>query len=161
MILKFSHRRLFILTCLLFLISCQPEPASTDYWQPTEAPMIFEGEALYDYINGGAEKFFAQGFNQLKVQRYLSPKYKDPIFLEVYEMKQPVGAQAIYESSPSSQGKKIKIGQTGRLYPNLLECLQDSYYLRVYGSTTGISEVLIEIAKKVIGNLPAKNSPAK
>jgi hypothetical protein len=63
-------------------------------WDQSEKPRVFEGSALFDHIDGGAELYLEFGFRELEVQRYA--RGDDELVLEIYEMESPESALGLY-----------------------------------------------------------------
>ncbi len=70
-------------------------PASFgDGWQRTGKPRVFAGGDLFNHINGGAELFMELGFARVQVARYARDDAE--LGLEIYEMKTPAAARALF-----------------------------------------------------------------
>jgi len=63
-------------------------------WQKAGPPAEFQGDQLFNYIDGGAEIFLEFGFDRLLVQNYI--RGNSEIALELYQMESPESALGIY-----------------------------------------------------------------
>ncbi|MFC1477733.1 DUF6599 family protein, partial [candidate division KSB1 bacterium] len=124
----------FILAVPLILCSGeagQPGSHLSDYipgsgeipgWQKVYDVQEFEGEDLWEYMNGGAEIFHEYGFKQIAVQDY-SFKDDKSIIVEIYEMDLPAGAYGIFSFRKSSKGS---------LLDGLPNAVAEEYYLNLW-----------------------------
>lgn len=107
-------RRRFLpaLVVLAALIGCEraslPEtllPAKLAGLEASGPARVFEGEKLYDYINGGAVQFYAHGFRRAVVRKY---KYasgeKGAVTVDLFEMNSPEGAAAVFKERSMGEG---------------------------------------------------------
>lgn len=99
-------------------------PAGADIpgWARDGEPQEFEGEDLYEYINGGAEIYHEYGFRRVVVQDYENEE-KTSISLEIFEMETPAAAYGMFSFKRSGQGQAIDLGGGGEL---------ESYYLNFW-----------------------------
>lgn len=82
-----------------------PAPFELPGMQLSGEPEIYEGEDLFDLINGGAEVYLEYGFKQVITQNYIGISGKTNLRVEIYEMENPSAAFGIL--SFSSLGKQI------------------------------------------------------
>ena len=69
-----------------------PGDGTPDGWSPSGSASLYEGGALFDHINGGADAYHDRGFERLVVQIY--SKGDAEVQLEIYDMGSPTGAGA-------------------------------------------------------------------
>ena len=91
-----------------------PAAEEIEGWNPVNTPRVFEGEELYDLIDGGASIFYEYGFKQVVTQTYENADGQS-IDLEVYEMRDPAAAYGMYTISAGVVGDNIDIGNEGVL----------------------------------------------
>ncbi|MDH4198093.1 MAG: hypothetical protein OEW05_11830, partial [Candidatus Aminicenantes bacterium] len=113
-------------------------PAASDLkgWAPSGRPEVFQGEALYEYIDGGAEIYQEYGFREVAVQDYKSPS-GNTVSLEVYLMDSAGAAYGIYTFKTTGEGRAT--GWEG------VEGEIESYYLNMWrgpflATVTGLDE---------------------
>lgn len=106
----------------------------------------YEGEALFDYMDGGAELYHEYGFRRLWVGDYRSDSRE--LRAEVFEMEDPSGAFGLltYEGG----GKEVAIGDGGSLDDGTLCFRKGRYFCRVSGVGAVVS-VAEAIAKGLEG----------
>ena len=83
----------------LDLESLFPEPSLLEGWQLAEGPLSFSLENLWEYLNGGAPRYEAFGFERLVHVRYqLGDDPLASVTADVYDMGSELGAFGIYRS---------------------------------------------------------------
>ena len=76
-----------------------PVPASTEEWVFAEGPSSFTPDTLWEYLNGGAPRYEAYGFERLVHVRYqLGDDPLASVTADVYDMGSELGAFGIYSS---------------------------------------------------------------
>jgi hypothetical protein len=98
-----------------------PEAGELIGWQPRGGAQIFEGEELFELINGGAEIYHEFGF-----RRALSSDYSDGanglIALEVFEMEDAAAAYGVIAFKTGAMGRSLALGD---------EAILEEYYLNL------------------------------
>ena len=81
-------------------------PAAADLkgWAPSARAEVYQGEALYEYIDGGAEIYQEYGFREVAVQDYKN-QAGHTVSLEVYLMVSPAAAYGIYTFKTTGEGR--------------------------------------------------------
>jgi len=83
----------------LDLESLFPEPSLLEGWQLAEGPSSFSPDTLWEYLNGGAPRYEAYGFERLVHSRYqLGEDPLASVIADVYDMGSALGAFGIYRS---------------------------------------------------------------
>jgi len=131
-ILRVTLRSATAMCMLLAVIQCADSPkvnrrspeisvAEVDIsgWHQEYEPEIFVGDSLFELINGGAEVYHRFGFVQALATQYADDTGRS-ISLEVFEMKDAVGAGGIYSDKIGGSGEPLQIGD---------EAAGEDYYL--------------------------------
>jgi len=74
-----------------------PDPASLGAWRAAEGPVEYTRETLYEYLDGGAERYLTHGFLRLAHVRY--EVEGDPlggVAIDIYDMGSDLGSFGIY-----------------------------------------------------------------
>jgi hypothetical protein len=113
-----------VLVCLFSVAApCRDDegvmPRVIGDWSADGDQLVFAGEELFDYIDGGAEIYFEYGFEKVTVQDYT--RGEDLITAEVYRMKGD--AFGIFTLLKSENDEFLEIGNEGA---------QSDYYLLVW-----------------------------
>ncbi|MDR1557655.1 MAG: hypothetical protein LBS88_11620 [Tannerellaceae bacterium] len=88
----------------------------------------FTGEALYDYINGGAELYLSYGLNGMTGCKY-NGEGLPQITVEVYEMTAPKNAFGVYTQSRDKE--ESDYGQGSQTYDDFILFWKDRYFVIV------------------------------
>lgn len=104
------------------LTSLLPADNEASSWLRDGEPRSYEGEDLYDYIDGGAEIYHEYGFRRAVVQDYRSASGRS-ISLEVFEMGSPESAYGMYTFKRSGKGRGVPLGAGADL---------ETYYLNFW-----------------------------
>ncbi len=130
-------------------------PSGPPNWRHLE-DLSFTGISLSDYINGGAEAYFAYGFEQVAVRKFQNNSDMR-LTVEVYEMDKAEDAFGAYSSD--SSGERWDIGEDSSFSHGLLRFWKGPYFVRIlcfpYDSS---SEAIIrEIGAKIAGSITAES----
>jgi hypothetical protein len=111
----------FFLSIALELLAVQdmltqylPKSGEAGAWIREGEPQHFDGEALYEYIDGGAEIYHEYGFKRVAVQDYINPAGKS-VSVEVFEMTNSESAYGIYTFKTHKEGRKVALGDDAQL----------------------------------------------
>jgi len=74
-----------------------PDESILEGWTVADGPTAYRPEDLYDYLNGGAERYLSYGFERLLHVRYqVEGDDESGIDLDLYDMGSELGAFGIY-----------------------------------------------------------------
>jgi len=159
----------YYLITLIFLISLSafaasdagfmPPRAFAPDWSPEGPPRVYEGDALYDLIDGGGEIFLELGFEACTVQRYR--KGTEELELDLYRMADPAAALGIYLMNCGRESPDKRLAERHTVGQSQLLLVKNRYYLVATSpeSGPGMSAVLVEAAKAVAGHIPPAEPP--
>jgi len=148
------------------LASLFPDPGSVDSHLEDDGYAEYEGEALFDYIDGGAEVYLALGFVRVGARDYLADLGGGDevgFTLDVYDMGSPAHALAIYGSETYGDPPLVDVGAAGRRGGGALFFWSRNYYVKVRADDEGeeidrILEALARFVARKIGE-PAAAIP--
>jgi len=140
-----------------YLVSLLPREGRIQGWSRVDTARIYEGNALYDFIDGGADLFFEYGFRRALSVEYQSAGGKS-INLEVYEMKDPGSAFGIYSIRSGEEATQVDIGQRGNAHAYYIMFWKGRFYVSVASSdSTGECRSGLEAtARAVDQNISSK-----
>lgn len=115
-----------------FISSFLPDPADVKGWKKTSAFELYQGENLFEYINGGAEIYHEYGFKQVLVQDFSTDEGRS-ISVEIFEMTKPEASYGIYTFKSSSEGRAVAFGIEGRLEGYYLNFWRSSFLVTLTG----------------------------
>jgi len=130
------------------LKSLLPLEDETVQVRPTGETLYFARERLIDYIDGGAELYFAYGFQDMVAREY-ELAGGSTATVEIYRMDGSENAYGVY--SFDTRGSHPDIGQEATYGAGLLKFWQGRFFVRIYGQRAGteIERALIEVGKGI------------
>ena len=126
-------------------------------WTANEYEAVFRSDNLYEYLDGGAERYLGYGIQELFVREYALQSDKEAsVRVEIYRMDTPANAFGIF-SSDRAGNRPGEIGVDAALGDYLLQFWQDRYFVRVQDSelTGGLRESLAGFGRLISAGLPA------
>jgi hypothetical protein len=111
---------------------------------------IYEGQKLFDYMDGGAELYYEYGFEQAGVQRYKAPK--GGVTAEIYRMDTSAHAYGVYTFD--TQGEHPPIGQDATYARGLLAFWKGRYFVRAFSESEDLKEALLSLGRAVAQKIP-------
>lgn len=118
------------------LLSLLPAPNMLQEWSMVDSVRVYEGDDLYQFIDGGADLFLEYGFQRAAAAEYQHAS-GNTINLEVYEMSDAGAAFGIY-SVRSGDGAIAGIGQGGIVHPHYVTFWKDRFYVSVAASDSTV-----------------------
>jgi hypothetical protein len=109
-----------------------PQSGEVKDWSRNESFEEYKGEDLFFYIDGGAEIYHEYGFERVIVQDYTSTNGKS-VSLEIYEMTDPSSAYGMYSFKSSGEGKRLDVGNEGKLQDYYLNFWKGKYIVTLTG----------------------------
>lgn len=112
------------------LASLLPEAAGLEGWIVAEGPVEHTPETLYEYINGGADRYIANGFRELLHVRYqLGDDAMASVTFDIYDMGSDLGAFGIYSAARAPGVETRPWGVEGYRVETIAAAWKDSIYL--------------------------------
>lgn len=99
-----------------------PPETRVGEWKRGERVVVYAGEQLYDYIDGGADIYLEYGFQKVVVAEYIHTSGKS-VSVEIFEMAGPGSAYGIFTYKVHPEDERIPVGIEGRMA---------SYYLNFW-----------------------------
>ena len=118
-------------------------------WQVDTSPVVYEGDDLFDYINGGAEPYHEYGFVQVLTQDYANVDVS--LTVDIYEMKDAPAAFGIYSIQREPEQPAFDFGDGGSLFDYHVAFWQARYYVIITVSTS--SDALISDLERFAGSI--------
>jgi hypothetical protein len=131
-------------------------PGSGDLpgWAPDGSPQAAEGQELFALINGGAELFLQAGFDRAATQAYRGDGDRR-VDLEIYRMRAPQAAEAVYGKKVAGGEPRIPLGAGGSRGEYYVIFWQGRFLVTVTGSDPGqdTMQAVERIARSVEGKI--------
>ncbi len=80
-------------------------------WRPSGEPLVYAGESLFDYIDGGAELVLEFGFRSVMTQDYIHDSGRK-IVLERYEMEDEAAAFGLFTVYQTPDSRELALGDS-------------------------------------------------
>lgn len=125
-------------------------------WKKTGTMQHYEGEALYEYIDGGAEIYHEYGFVRVVVQDYVNSAGKS-VSVEIFQMASPASAYGMYTFKTDAKGKKIAIGNDAQFADYYMNFWKGPFLVTLTGfdETPETRTGLLDIARSVGSKIPS------
>jgi len=139
-----------------------PAAGEVEAWAPVAEAQVFEGDDLFELINGGAEIYHEFGFRRALAQDFTGPEQR-LIALEVFEMKDTAAAYGTYSFKISGSGRPLELGDEAMLEDYYLNLRRGPYVVTLTGmnddeiTMQGITRIAGAIAEniQIDGEVPA------
>lgn len=133
-------------------------PQAIGDWEREGAPVTYDRETIFDYINGAGEVYRSFGFTHVFVERYENPA-GEGLTVEVFDMGSAEDAFGVFSYARESEEEGI--GSAFERKGSILCFWQDRYYVCVAAEQRDAGPVLEEVARGLSANLPPPgNRPA-
>ncbi len=131
-------------------------PGAPPAWRDAGRTQVFTGVALSDYINGGAEAYFAYGFREVAVREFENDSGAR-LTVEIYEMDRPENAYGIF--STDSAGERLPFGADASYGEGLLRFWKGPYFVRIlcFPPDPSIEVVIKETGKRIADSIKAES----
>ena len=108
-------------------------PAASEIlpWAACDQGRQYQGQELFDYMDGGADIYLEFGFDRVLVQEYALGAHV--IELEIYRMSDAAAAFGMYSIKKGSEGKQLDIGREGLLSDCYLNFWKGSFLVTLVG----------------------------
>lgn len=120
----------------------QPLPGSA---APQGAASSYNGDNLYQYIDGGADIYLLYDFKTLLHQNFKSGAAD--LTVDVYDMGNGDDAFGVYSSERSPKSRFLPIGAEGYRGQGILNFIAGRYYVKLSGSGPNSDALLVQFAQ--------------
>ncbi|KPJ61888.1 MAG: hypothetical protein AMS15_05605 [Planctomycetes bacterium DG_23] len=137
-----------------------PEKDALAGWPMIDEVRVFQGEELFDFINGAGEPFYTYGFLSVATADYQNEDGQI-LTVEIYEMDSSANAFGIYSFQRPGQGERIEVGADCVLAESILYCWKDRYYIKVhtFPDSAAARDAVKAFAEIIAGNIKGKGEP--
>lgn len=140
--------------------SLLPPDGFSPGWARDGAPKVYEGEGLYDHIDGGGEAFLELGFEACTVQRYR--KGAETFTFEVYRMTDTAAALGIYLTQCGRETPDKTFAERHTVGKNQLLLVKGRTYLVATSpeASPGLPKALVAAARAAAEGIAPAPPPA-
>jgi polyferredoxin len=131
-------------------VSLFPETGEVAGWNRAGEMRTFPAEDLWQYINGGANRYLEAGVEKTLTTDYRFDSRIDAV-VDIYVMKAPEGAAQVLERESSQGSRPAAVGDAGRSYSQSVVFRRTKYFVRLiaYQEDPKIREALERLAAAV------------
>lgn len=114
----------------------------------------YEGETLYDFLNGGAEIYFEYGISSIASAEYRTASDRG-IEVSIYDMGSDAAAFGIYSNVRYAGADFVDVGNEGMLTLSSLDFYKGRYYCRLitFDTETETQAAMIDLGKALAANI--------
>jgi hypothetical protein len=136
-----------------------PEPATVDGVRAMGEISEYEQDALYDFLNGGAELYFDYGIVSVASAEYTTVGDKT-IEVSVHDMGGPAGSFGIYSNMRYTGADFAAVGNEGMMTPSSLDFWKGRYYCRLLAFDTDAEthSAMLGLGEALAGNIAVAGS---
>lgn len=133
-----------------------PEKSNTGDIKKMSKITTYTGEALFEYINGGAEVYHAYKFVEVATAEYKSGE--DDLVLDIYVFDNADYAFGLFSALRPPDPDLISLGVEGYISSTRLEFLKDKYMIRLtaYKESAEISSAMKAFAGEIEKKIPGR-----
>jgi hypothetical protein len=113
-----------------------PRAGEVAGWAPDGSAQAAAGQELFALINGGAEVFLQAGFDRAVTQAYRGDGDRR-VDLEIYRMRTPQAADAVFRQKTAGGEPPIPLGAGGSRGEYYILFWQDRFLVTATGSDAG------------------------
>ena len=131
-----------------------PESGEVLGWSKSGETRTFDADNLWQYLNGGADKYVRAGLEKTLTADYRYQNQTDAV-ADVHVMRAPEGARSLFDSEPSTGGQSVQLGDAARLYEASLTFRKGPYFVRLvaYQSAPEVGKALLALGRAIEGKL--------
>ncbi|HNW59997.1 MAG TPA: hypothetical protein PKI62_10010 [bacterium] len=143
------------------LASLLPQPGDLPAWRQTEAPRFFHPENLFEYIDGAADLYLQYGFRRVLTTDYAVGPDSSSVTVEIYAMKSPLHAFAIFAAERSPEETPAGVGVEGYRSANVLNFYQGPCYVKItsFALEKDPGAALTEMGRILAGRIGGGTTP--
>lgn len=154
------------MAALLLVLGCRsakppgllPETGEAAGWSKAGQTRTFEAGNLWQYLDGGAEKYVQAGVEKTVTADY---RYRDgtEATADIHVMQAAAGAGRILESEPAAGSEPVGLGDEGRLYGASLTFRKGRYLVRLvaYQQAPQTGSALVALGRSIEIKLGAQS----
>jgi hypothetical protein len=139
-----------------------PAASELEGWQVAEGPAAHGPETLFEYMNGGAERYLSHGFRRLVHVRYqLGDDPLASVTLDLYDMGSELGAFGIYSDGRWPEVETRPWGAEGYRFGAVAAAWKSRVFVHAEADDERpeLVAMLETLVARVAGGVPGEASP--
>lgn len=147
-----------LLACGVLVRGEVPECNLGPGWQQSGPRRSYEGESLYEYMNGNSEGYLIYGFR--KMTGVTCRNSGTTVLIDVSDMGDAESAFGIFSANRDVRQAAEPIGMGGQVVPRKAIAAKGQYYLEIAAEPEGDhSEMLRGLMRALAGEMPGRSTP--
>ena len=135
-----------------------PDCSLAPGWEQKGPRRAYEGDNLYEYMDGNSEGYFIYGF--VKMSGVSCTKDGDLIHIDVSEMADPESAFGMFSANRDPGAKPEAIGMGAQIVPRKAIVAKDKYYLEIAAEADKDNTAMLrEMSKALADRVPGETRP--
>lgn len=136
-----------------------PEDNEITGWIRAEIPGLYEGDGLFDLIDGGADLYYEYGFNSV-ISGQLTDQKKNIIQVEIYKMADDSAAYGIFTFNRPKSRVQGNIGDGSVIADDYISFWKERYYVNIswLSSQDEMGAAMMDFARLVDSKITEKGS---
>lgn len=135
-----------------------PECNFAPGWQQSGPRRSYEGESLYEYMNGNSEGYLIYGFRKMTGVTCTNSGTK--IIVDVSDMGDPEAAYGIFAANRDIKSPAEPIAMGAQILPRKAIAAKGQYYLEIAADSEGdYREVLRDLMKSLADQVQGRTTP--
>ena len=135
-----------------------PECNLAPGWQQSGLRRAYEGESLYEYMNGNSEGYLIYGFRKMTGVTCTTKGVK--ILVDVSDMGDEEAAYGIFSANRDVRSPAEQIGMGAQILPRKAIVAKGQYYLEIAAEPEGdYRDLLRQLAKSLADRVQGSTSP--
>ncbi len=133
-----------------------PDDAIIDGWRMMGAPVFYDADNLFEYIDGKAEEFIAYDFHRLVSAQYSPEGSEDGIVtIDIYDMGADANAFGIYSYQRYPEADYVEIGGQGFFTEASLEFWKGRYFVKMLTAESSDSTkiVMTQFGQRILSKI--------
>lgn len=144
------------------LHSLLPSSSFLENWKWEEAPLFYQPENLYEYINGSAELYLSYDFKRLITVSFINLD-EETVVIDIYDMENPLNAFGVYSVYRSPESQIENIGTEAIVSDYHIRFYKDRYVVDLNASeiTDAIQKAMHKLAQALADKIKSSGGKPK
>ncbi|MDH4158049.1 MAG: hypothetical protein OEW00_12325 [candidate division Zixibacteria bacterium] len=136
-----------------------PEKVASAGLERSSEPVVFEGQALYEHINGGAEIYHLYDFVEVAATYY--QRDETEIAADIYRFADADNAYGLYSTLRPDEPLTVNLGVEGFASPSSLDFVKGSFVVRLvaYDESAESAAAIDGLGKALADIIPGRTEP--
>lgn len=126
-------------------------------WTQSGASRLYEGDNLYEYMDGNSEGYLIYGF--VRMRGVTCVRGSEKVLIDISEMQDAESAYGLFSSNRDVKLPSEPIGAGGQVVPRKAIFVKDKYFVEIAAEAQGDhAEMLREMAQALLARIPGTSA---